>query len=142
MPLIPRFQRDQISVEEAFEVASAKVTGSSQKEIQKQFPEFQKSELKSQEVQQAESCLLTEIRRLAKDNLHDHLTVLEQIRNEARRDGVYSAAVSAEKSRGQVFGFYDPARIQKSEEPSSLEDLSVSELTSLLNKLDNPDGKE
>lgn len=138
MAILPEFPRERVSVEEAYEIGTKKALGASSKEIARSYPEFSKEILeKDDNVVSAELCLLDQIRKLAKRNLQSHLSMLETIRDEARNAEQYSAAVSAEKNRGTIFGFYDPERMSASSSPNSLEDLSIGELTSLLNQLEN-----
>lgn len=138
MGIIPRFQRDRVTSREAETIASDRVIGVQNSILDRKFEDIERSVRKSDErVAAVENSLLSEIRSLAKRNLHDHLDTLVMIRNRAMDAEKFSAAVNAEKARGQVFGFYNPERLGASEDPNSLEDLSVAELTALLEKLEN-----
>jgi hypothetical protein len=131
------FLRNRSTVKEGFLIASEKLKRVPNKEIAERFGVEEEVVARDPLVLQAQTSLADEIRVLAKRNLNGHLSMLATIRDEARSDGKYSAAVNAEKARGQVLGFYDKERFEKQEGSSSLEDLSVAELTNLLTELEN-----
>ena len=66
-------------------------------------------------------------------SMASHLTALKEMRDEARGDKHYSAAINAEVARGRVAGFYD--RKNKSEE--TMDQMSKDELIDLLEKYDS-----
>lgn len=131
-----QFLRNRTTVSESFLIASERMKGNPSDQIAERFgvePEVVESDPL---VTQAQNSLLVEIRRLARNNLHGHLKMLETIRDEARSEGKYSAAVNAEKARGQVLGFYDKNIHEEKKKGNALEDLSVAELTNLLTVLE------
>lgn len=136
---MPDFLRNRSTLKEGFLIASEKLKRVPEEVIAERFGVEQEVVAKDPFVLQAQSSLADEIKVLAKRNLHGHLDMLATIRDEARADGKYSAAVNAEKARGQVLGFYDRERFDKPENGSPLEDLSISELTNLLIELENKD---
>lgn len=66
-------------------------------------------------------------------SMASHLTALKEMRDEARDDKHYSAAINAEVARGRVAGFYDLKN--KSEE--TMDQMSKDELIDLLEKYDS-----
>lgn len=66
-------------------------------------------------------------------SMASHLTALKEMRDEARGDKHYSAAINAEVARGRVAGFYDLKN--KSEE--TMDQMSKDELIDLLEKYDS-----
>ena len=66
-------------------------------------------------------------------SMASHLTALKEMRDEARGDKHYSAAINAEVARGRVAGFYDLKN--KSEE--TMDQMSKDELIELLEKYDS-----
>ena len=133
------FLRNRSTPRESFLIASEKMKGGSPEEIAERFGVETKVVESDPLVIQAQTSLLSEIRRLARNNLHDHLDMLATIRDEARADGKFSAAVNAEKARGQVLRFYDPSSLEEGNKGNSLEDLSMAELTNLLTELEKKD---
>lgn len=140
------FLRNRSTLKEGFLIASEKLKRVPSREIAERFGVEERVVAKDPLVLQAQNSLADEIRVLAKRNLHGHLDMLATIRDEARTDGKYAAAVQAEKARGQVLGFYDATRFQQPDTGNALEDLSIAELTNLLVELDkgekNNDGRE
>ena len=65
-------------------------------------------------------------------SMASHLTALKEMRDEARGDKHYSAAINAEVARGRVAGFYD----LKNKTEESMEQLSKEELVEILEKYD------
>jgi len=51
--------------------------------------------------------LRAEVRRASGITLNEHLTTLQELREEARKDRQFSAAITAEVSRGKVSGLYE-----------------------------------
>lgn len=130
------FLRNRSTIKEGFLIASEKIKRVPAPEIAERFGVTQEVVEKDPHVLKAQTSLADEIKILAKKNLNSHLNMLATIRDEARSDGKYSAAVNAEKARGAVLGFYDKERFDKEKGQSSLEDLSVAELTNLLTELE------
>ncbi len=65
-------------------------------------------------------------------SMASHLTALKEMRDEARGDKHYSAAINAEVARGRVAGFYD----LKNKTEESMDQLSKEELVEILEKYD------
>ena len=65
-------------------------------------------------------------------SMASHLTALKEMRDEARSDKHYSAAINAEVARGRVAGFYD----LKNKTDESMDQMSKDELVELLEKYD------
>lgn len=65
-------------------------------------------------------------------SMASHLTALKEMRDEARGDKHYSAAINAEVARGRVAGFYD----LKNKTDESMDQMSKDELIELLEKYD------
>ena len=65
-------------------------------------------------------------------SMASHLTALKEMRDEARSDKHYSAAINAEVARGRVAGFYD----LKNKTEESMDQLSKEELVEILEKYD------
>ena len=61
-----------------------------------------------------------------------HLTALKEMRDEARDNNHYSAAINAEVARGRVAGFYE----LKNKAEDSMEQMSKDELIQILEKYD------
>ena len=66
-------------------------------------------------------------------SMASHLTALKEMRDEARGDKHYSAAINAEVARGRVAGFYD----LKNKTDESMDQMSKDELIELLEKYDS-----
>lgn len=66
-------------------------------------------------------------------SMASHLTALKEMRDEARGDKHYSAAINAEVARGRVAGFYD----LKNKTEESMDQMSKDELIELLEKYDS-----
>jgi phage terminase small subunit len=65
-------------------------------------------------------------------SMASHLTALKEMRDEARGDKHYSAAINAEVARGRVAGFYD----LKNKAEESMDQMSKEELIEILEKYD------
>lgn len=65
-------------------------------------------------------------------SMASHLTALKEMRDEARGDKHYSAAINAEVARGRVAGFYD----LKNKAEESMDQMSKEELVEILEKYD------
>ncbi len=65
-------------------------------------------------------------------SMASHLTALKEMRDEARDDKHYSAAINAEVARGRVAGFYD----LKNKAEESMDTMSKEELVEILEKYD------
>jgi hypothetical protein len=65
-------------------------------------------------------------------SMASHLTALKEMRDEARGDKHYSAAINAEVARGRVAGFYD----LKNKAEDSMDQMSKEELVEILEKYD------
>ena len=66
-------------------------------------------------------------------SMASHLTALKEMRDEARGDKHYSAAINAEVARGRVAGFYD----LKNKTDETMDQMSKDELIELLEKYDS-----
>ena len=65
-------------------------------------------------------------------SMASHLTAVKEMRDEARGDKHYSAAINAEVARGRVAGFYD----LKNKAEDSMDQMSKEELVQILEKYD------
>jgi len=65
-------------------------------------------------------------------SMASHLTALKEMRDEARDNNHYSAAINAEVARGRVAGFYE----LKNKAEDSMEQMSKDELIQILEKYD------
>jgi|TARA_R110002072_G_scaffold36624_1_gene107702 phage terminase small subunit len=65
-------------------------------------------------------------------SMASHLTALKEMRDEARENNHYSAAINAEVARGRVAGFYE----LKNKAEDAMEQMSTAELVEILEKYD------
>lgn len=73
--------------------------------------------------------------------LKDHLDTLAQLRDEAREEGNFGAAIKAEVSRGQAMGFYDRKNGGRIIEGESTKKLSTDDLRQRLAQLERMETK-
>lgn len=69
--------------------------------------------------------LRSEVRRTNGISLSDHLTVLQELRQEARAVGQLAAAITAEVSRGKVSGLYNEADPDSDKAPITRVDVRI-----------------
>ena len=65
-------------------------------------------------------------------SMASHLTALKEMRDEARGDKHYSAAINAEVARGRVAGFYDLKNLKE----ETMDNMTKEELIQVLEKYD------